>query len=60
LPEDTLDQLMELHQQGRPAPIWIKYGESNVRVEPLQSHKVAEGFGFDARPIAPEGEAKCA
>ncbi|MDB5923193.1 MAG: hypothetical protein JWN13_2129 [Betaproteobacteria bacterium] len=60
LPEDTLDQLMELLQQGRPAPIWIKYGESNVRVEPLQSHKVAEGFGFDARPIAPEGEAKCA
>jgi hypothetical protein len=60
LPEDTLDQLMELLQQGRQAPIWIKYGESNVKVEPLQSQNVAGRFGFDPRPSAPEGEAKCA
>ncbi|MGZ5094865.1 MAG: DUF2946 family protein [Burkholderiales bacterium] len=60
LPEDTLDQVMELLQQGRQAPVWIKYGESNVKVEPLQSQKVAERFGFDPRPSAPEGEVKCA
>jgi hypothetical protein len=51
---------MELLQQGSPAPVWITYGESNVKVEPLQSQKVAERFGFDPRPSAPEGEVKCA
>jgi Protein of unknown function (DUF2946) len=60
LPEDVLEQLMEMLRQGRQAPVWLKYGESNVKVEPLRSDEVPSRFGFDACPTTPEGEAECA
>ena len=60
LPEDILDKLTDtLHRSGQ-APAWMKYGESNVKVEALRSDVVPKRFGFDAHPTAPEGEAVCA
>jgi hypothetical protein len=56
MPEDALDQLMQMLQTGHAAPLWLKYGESNVKVEPVQSRDVPRRFGFDARPAVREDE----
>jgi hypothetical protein len=60
LPEDALDQLMDLLQTGREVPVWLKYRESNIKVEPIQSAAVPQRFSFQACPTAPEGAAECA
>jgi hypothetical protein len=60
LPEDALDQLTDLLQHGRDVPVWLKYGESNIKVEPIQSTAVPQRFSFQACPTAPEGAAECA
>lgn len=57
LPEDALGELMQLLQQDREAPLWLKYGESNVKVEPVQSEAVPARFGFTAQPAAPGEQA---
>jgi hypothetical protein len=59
LPEATLDELMELTQQGKPVPMWLKFGDSNLKIEPIASGDVARRFGFVARPDAPAGEEVC-
>lgn len=50
LPEQALDDVMELLQQGRQAPVWLKVGESNVKVQPIRAHEVASRFRFVAAP----------
>jgi hypothetical protein len=60
LPEEALDQLMDLLQHGREVPVWLKYGESNIKVEPIKSTAVPRRFSFQACPTAPEGAAECA
>ena len=54
VPEAALDQLMQLIQEGRAAPLWLKFGEANVKVEPVKSDEVPSRFGFDAEPAAAE------
>ena len=54
LPEQALDDVMVLFQQGREAPVWLKFGESNVRVEPIRTTEVASRFRFDAEPREPQ------
>lgn len=56
LPEDALDDLMQMLQEGRPAPVWLRYGESNVKVDRLRSGDVPQRFGFDARPVQRDSE----
>ena len=53
LPEDPLDERMQVVQQGRTAPLWLQYGESNVHVDAVSSAQVPRRFGFDASPSAP-------
>ena len=52
LPESVLDELMEVLQQQRHAPLWLRHRESNVKVEAVRSHEVPKRFGFDPDPSA--------
>ena len=59
LAEDALDQLMVGLQQGREAPLWLRFRGAGVRVGPIPSGTVAQRFGFCARPEPPAGEEVC-
>jgi hypothetical protein len=52
LSEDTLDESMMRIQQGRAAQVWLKLGQSNVKVEAVRSADVPARFGFVAQPAA--------
>ena len=58
LPENVLDELMDLLQH-QDAPLWLRYGESNVKVEALKSSNVPKRFAFDPHPSASSDEAEC-
>ena len=57
--EAVLDELMDLAQQGRPVPLWLKFHGPGVRIEPIVSGDVPRRFGFVARPEPPAGEEVC-
>jgi len=59
LTEDALDEPMSQLQQGRAAPLWLKFRGAGVKVEPIRSGSVAQRFGFRARPEPPAGEEVC-
>ena len=59
LAEDALGALMEAAQHGRPAPLWLKFHETRVRVEPIAAWEAPGRFGFVARPEPPMGEEVC-
>jgi hypothetical protein len=52
LDEDVLDAAMSQFQNGEEAPLWLKLGESNVKVRAIRAADVPARFGFDARPAA--------
>jgi hypothetical protein len=59
LTEDALDELMSRVQGGQEAPLWLKVGESDVKVRPIQSSDVPARFGFTAHPTeSPAQEAR--
>ena len=61
LPEQTLDDVMALMQDGRGAPAWLKLGDCNVQVQPVRSTELAERFAFVAKPAEhPESPAVAA
>ena len=59
LAEDALGELMEAAQNGRPAPLWLKYRGTRVRVEPIAAREAPDRFGFVAHPEPPVGEEVC-
>jgi hypothetical protein len=59
LAEDALDELMDRVQQGREAPLWLRFRGAGVRVLPIRSETVSQRFGFCARPEPPVGEEVC-
>jgi hypothetical protein len=59
LAEDALDELMDRVQQGREAPLWLRFRGAGVRVSAIRSETVAQRFGFCARPEPPAGEEVC-
>jgi hypothetical protein len=59
LAEDALDELMDRVQQGREAPLWLRFRGAGVKVGPIRSETVAQRFGFCARPEPPAGEEVC-
>jgi hypothetical protein len=59
LAEDAFDELMIRVQQGREAPLWLRFRGAGVRVGPIPSETVAQRFGFCARPEPPVGEEVC-
>ena len=59
LPEAALDALVEEAGLGGGVPMWLKFRESNVKIEPIVSRVAAGRFGFVARPEPPAGEEVC-
>ena len=61
LAERALDDSLALVQKGEEAPMWLKIGESDVKVRPIRSSEVADRFGFQANPApSPSHEAAAA
>lgn len=52
--ESVFDELLELIEQQRPVPLWLKFRDSKVRLEPIRSTDVPKRFGFEPHPIAPQ------
>ena len=59
LPEAALDALIEEAGLGGAVPLWLKFRESNIRIEPIAFRDCARRFGFVARPEPPAGEEVC-
>ena len=56
LPEDALEDVMALLQEGHEAPVWLKLGEQNVKVEAIRSGEVPGRFGYTLKPVGPTQE----
>ena len=54
LDEDALETAMSLFQRGDEAPLWLKLGDSNVKVRTIRSPDVPARFGFDPLPAPSE------
>jgi hypothetical protein len=59
LPEAELDELMDLAQQGKPAPLWLKFHDTRLRIGAIASGDAPRRFGFVAQPEPPAGEEVC-
>lgn len=59
LAEDAIDRLMQRLQEGREAPLWLRFRDAGVRIQPIRSGTVAKRFCFSARPEPPAGEECC-
>jgi len=59
-PDDqALTEAMEFLQQQRPAPLWLRFRDGQVRIEPMRSADVPARFGFVPRPAQPAGQEAC-
>jgi hypothetical protein len=56
--ESVLDDLMELTGQQRSVPLWLKFRETNVKVNPVSAREVPGKFSFVREPAPPAGEDK--
>ncbi len=52
LAEDVLEELMELAARGEAVPVWLKFGERNLKVGSIRSGAVPARFGFVRDPKA--------
>jgi len=59
LDDIALAAAMESFQQQRPAPLWLRFGGGQVRIEPIRSNEVPARFGFVPNPVQPAGQAEC-
>lgn len=55
LDDNVLVGVMELLQQQQPAPLWLRFRDANIKIEPVRSDEVPMRFGFTARPAPPGG-----
>jgi Protein of unknown function (DUF2946) len=51
--ERVFDELVELIEHQRPIPLWLKFRDSNVRLEPISSASVPQRFGYNPHPAPP-------
>jgi len=59
LSDSVLAEIFDRLQQQRPAPLWLKFHDSHVRIEAILSAAVPGRFGFVARPVQPAGQEAC-
>jgi DUF2946 family protein len=59
LEESGLEDLMTLLGQQRQVPLWLKFRETNVKVEPIAARDVPRKFSFVREPEPPAGEEVC-
>ncbi|MEQ1775188.1 MAG: DUF2946 family protein [Burkholderiales bacterium] len=51
--ESVFDELVEIIEHQHPIPLWLKFRDSNVRLEPIMSKNVSKKFGFHPHPVEP-------
>ena len=59
LPETALDEILEQAGQGKRVPLWLKYRDAKVRIDPIASREAAGRFGYVAQPEPPAGAEVC-
>ncbi|MBI2295449.1 MAG: DUF2946 family protein [Betaproteobacteria bacterium] len=59
LAESMLDELMERVRRGRAVPLWLRFGDASVKIEPIRSESLPQRFGFVSRPVQPAGREEC-
>jgi hypothetical protein len=52
--EGAFDELLQVIEHQCPIPLWLRFRDSNVRLEPIKSAEVPKRFGFDAHPSSPD------
>ncbi len=57
--EAALDVLMEALERGQPSALWLSFGSSKLKIEPIVSGDVPKRFRFVAQPEPPAGEEVC-
>ncbi len=57
--EAALDVLMEALERGQPSALWLSFGGSKLKIEPIVSGDVPKRFRFVAQPEPPAGEEVC-
>ncbi len=53
--ESALENLMELAGQRQSVPLWLRFCESNVKIDPIQANDVPRRFGFVRDPASLAG-----
>jgi hypothetical protein len=48
--ESVFDELVELIEHQRPIPLWLKFRDSSIRLEPIPSATVPKRFGYEPHP----------
>ena len=56
LEESVLDELLALAGRQRTVPLWLKFRETNVKVDPISARDVPGKFSFVREPEPPAGE----
>lgn len=51
--EDVFDELAALIETRQPVPLWLKFRDSNMRIEPIRAADVPARFGFNPHPAMP-------
>ena len=51
--ESVFDELVELIEHQHPIPLWFKFRDSNVRIEPILTADVPRRFGYNPHPTDP-------
>jgi hypothetical protein len=51
--EAVFDELVEVIEHQQAIPLWLKFRDSNVRFEPIQSADVPKRFGYNPHPSPP-------
>jgi hypothetical protein len=59
LDDTALAEAMEPFQQQRPAPLWLRFRDGQIRIEPIRSGEVPARFGFAPDPAQPAGQEEC-
>ena len=59
LEEAVLEELMALLGQQRPVPMWLKFRETSLKIEPIAARDVPGRFSFVREPEPPSGEEVC-
>jgi hypothetical protein len=55
LEESVLENLMELAGQQQAVPMWLRFHESNVKIDPIRARDVPGRLAFVREPAPPAG-----
>jgi Protein of unknown function (DUF2946) len=55
LEDAVLEELTALVSEQRSVPMWLKFHETEVKIDPILARNVPEKFAFVSKPAAPGG-----